>query len=1534
MGGQQVFISYNSRDAALVEPVVAALKARGIALWIDQERILPGQPWLPALEQALRDCTAAAVLVGPNAIGPVQQQEMGVALSQARNADKPVIPVLLPGAGALPLFLGQYSAVYLPDDLHGPAFGQAIDRLVAGITAQPPAPPRPAPPAPKEHILTIRRHSEACEGQWDGGNPFAFNLPLTKADLDELAWYLERYIQFPGAGDRTRAAALEQRLDDWGRQLCAALFPGGDQNAVYAGICGHLDGGATVPGGHRVLLTLASDSADFLIRPWEMLRDSRGPLALRGLTLRRRLLRDSAPAPLVQGSNQPSLPLRLLLIVSRPEDTGFIDPRTSVRPVLDALATLGQIGRQTGRQNGNETGQGATPAKQHAIRLDFCEPPTLPELQRRLSAARDAGRPYHIVHFDGHGQYYPQTGVGALCFEDDQGRTHLVPGRDLGDLLSAQRVPLVLLEACRGAQVSDRPVFGAVAPALLEAGVGSVIAFSHSVHVEAAKLVCERLYQALVAGRSIGAALDAARGALHANPRRWLSTEPDPETIPLQDWLIPQLYQSGVGAGSDPALVPIDQAVDAEAADLPPDETPLPGFPPPPRYRFHGRARELLRLERLLQRHPAVLLHAGGGMGKTALAREAAHWWRRTGRFDLALFHSFETGAGAEAVVQLIGERLGGEGFASLPAEQQWTEAVRLFRRSRVLLVWDNFESVLPAWRPGSAGTGSAGFQPARRQDAGEPRAGETPALQADRMSALPSESVPPSASALASDLLADLQRLYRDLTDADNPKQVRGRLLVTCRPTETGLGLAGLARPDALHLLRGVCERREIDFSRTGYDRPAIDALLDRIEDHPLSIELITPHLKDLTPTRIREELTQRLHQFQDPTHREERNRSLLASLDFSRGRLSPQAQAALPWLGWFEGGMFEAFFLGFSEIPAPDWAAIRAELVATALLRVEDVGFQINKTPYLKLHPTVAEAVAPADPGADVEHAGRFIAVYLQVIRLIDGALHGSRPAAGMAIARMEQANLRRAMDLAFAAGRHRDGWAVADTLRNYLERAGRRRERDRLVQWVRSQMPADRLDDAGCAAIRDHAWGLFTQGRAQAALDAVLDLERRLVGGELAAGDLPEDDPAFELAQTRDVRGRILYSAGRPDLALESLGQAITDLRALADRATSPDASGFVRGNLSVALGDLANALSALGRTDAALAASDEAVGIDRALGNDRNLATGLGRTAAILRAAGRHAEAETRFAEGLAAAERIGDLELQGAFTQHLGSLQRATRRPAKAVETLKQALRLFQQAGDRARQMQTCDLLGSAESDLGRLDPGEAWYRKALDLAGPLGDQYQIAGTRQNLGCLFQTRAEQAPDPIQHPDPHPNGPAPDASQASAGRDHWLAAAITEIEASLACWQQMNNQINAAGSLFQLGDLHRLRGDLDPAETEARQALAIYEPLDHPETWRVYLILTKIARARGDSAAADQWQAKADAKHAEMQRRARGGNEDAADAADPTAAALQNRHFLDTLVALAQSVYQHQAAPAGAAGPGRRRTAERPALTGRA
>ena len=66
------------------------------------------------------------------------------------------------------------------------------------------------------------------------------------------------------------------------------------------------------------------------------------------------------------------------------------------------------------------------------------------------------------------------------------------------------------------------------------------------------------------------------------------------------------------------------------------------------------------------------------------------------------------------------------------------------------------------------------------------------------------------------------------------------------------------------------------------------------------------------------------------------------------------------------------------------------------------------------------------------------------------------GSQPAEGMALVAAEEANLRRAMTLAFRRDERQQGWQIADTLGRYLNRAQRLRERDALVAWVRQEMP----------------------------------------------------------------------------------------------------------------------------------------------------------------------------------------------------------------------------------------------------------------------------------------------------------------------------------------------------------------------------------------------------------------------------------------------------------------------------------------------
>ena len=110
-------------------------------------------------------------------------------------------------------------------------------------------------------------------------------------------------------------------------------------------------------------------------------------------------------------------------------------------------------------------------------------------------------------------------------------------------------------------------------------------------------------------------------------------------------------------------------------------------------------------------------------------------------------------------------------------------------------------------------------------------------------------------------------------------------------------------------------------------------------LDDHPLSIELVAPHLKTLTPRQIRDEFGQLLERFADEGAYEGRNRSLLASLEFSKRRLSQAAQQMLPYLAWFEGGVFEQFLLDFTELAPEAWAPSAAELVATALLKVEEL-------------------------------------------------------------------------------------------------------------------------------------------------------------------------------------------------------------------------------------------------------------------------------------------------------------------------------------------------------------------------------------------------------------------------------------------------------------------------------------------------------------------------------------------------------------------------------------------------------------------
>ena len=1365
-----------------------------------------------------------------------------------------------------------------------------------------------------------------------GGIKLGVEVPftpfLTEEDYENLRWYLEEYMDLPDGGAVTRARGIEEDLDRWGRALHDALFAAPENRALLKRL---LD----APEPRE--LTFATQDPVLLRLPWELMADDAGRLAQR-VSVRRQLETPEETAP-----RAARLPLRILYIVSRPSDAGFIDPRVTTKALFEALDPLGP-----------------------SVRVDFCRPPTLKQMEEMLRAAEQAEDPYDLVHFDGHGTFLPQSQIGALCFEEpDDGSgdstTDLVPAERLGTLLANYRIPLVVLEACRSATVGRTAVFRSVAPRLIQAGVGSVLSMGHAVHVEAARLLLDRFYREIVRGTTIGHAVAQARSALISTPARWLETGPRARTITLNDWFLPHLYQRN----ADVALVPRDAGkspvrqydvflshnhndsarvealarrlvekhglrvwldkwecgpgrlepqceagikdsrftvvvgsqaalrskwvqweidkhnafnpegdrlipIKFEALDLPKKLNDLlwvdftdpardadsaayltrlirsgdaedarrrrryrsPArlrdesgpFPPSPQYGFHGRARELYELERRFRTQRGIVLHAMGGMGKTTLATEAAHWWARSGLFrDGACFLSFEQFAGADRVVQTLGNYLAGPQFEQLPAVEQRRRAIELFRQKDVLMVWDNFESALAQFN--------------------------------DEAAAL--------ASPYTDDHRRDIAALFRDLTEGPG----KGRLLVTCRPGETGLPAAGrhelrgLARADSLWLLAHILKRDNLTLDDPRLARDRLDPLLNDLADHPLSLELVGPHLRTLPPETIRTDFATLLTQFRQDAP-EARNQSLLASLEFSRRHLTPPARAALPWLGLFRGGVFEDNLLDVSGLSPDAWEPIRRELQDIALVRPED-DIQIAGRPFLRFHPTLASATAETALVEKPETRERFIDVYRALMQSLAKALTGSQSRIALEILDREEANYRAAVHWAVTDRQFPTAATLGDTFSRYLTMSGRLRERDAWVLWLKDAVTQAGFTAEAADYEREHASTRFAQGDPQGAVEQIEALIERL-------RHTTEFDPAFQLALAIWSLGSILDACGASTRAIPFLRESIGLWEVLVERAggqpwerllLTPNHTKAAAelGNLSGTMGNLANALLRAGQHDEALAVAEKCVEIHQKQSNQREVAADHGRCANILVGMERLDEADARYDLALDAARQTGDKGLEGSLLQHQGSLADDRRQFDRATHLYQQSLRRSQEAGNQGAMMRTYNLLGVAEQNAGRLAEARAWYEKSRELAVQLKDRPCLGQAAQNIGLVCLKEGNAARERGDYP--------------AARRHHEDARGSTQE--SLRIKQSYGNKPDEALALGQLAEIHLRLGELASAERHAHESRQIRESLSLMDVWRDYHTLSEIALARGDAATASEWVQKRDAILAERERRAGGG-----------------------------------------------------------
>lgn len=551
--------------------------------------------------------------------------------------------------------------------------------------------------------LTLKR-----DGQPDLEAEARIEFVFSDREHEDLRWYLEDYLQKANATEAIIVQQVEALLKSRGEELYSKVLTANPRTqSIWFSIRNELA---------DLRIEIASGIAEAASIPWELMRDPEAdsPLSLRVKSFVRVQSNPNTsfvPVPEAEDGH-----IRLLYIACRPGGMKDVELRAVANRLLKDLG-------------------------QDRARFDIkaLRPPTFERLQTELIDSKEAGRPYHIVHFDGHGVYAdlsktqlsdwasslstitlsggPPGKHGYLIFEhSSEDKMRPVDGHKLGQLLHDNGVPVLVLNACQSAMheavvaaAIDKGVhdevraIGSLAQAVIDEGVPAVLGMRYSVYVVTAAQYIGKLYSALAKGRGFGQATTEGRKDLHLNSERWVGLQPRP----LQDWFVPVAYEAAPLNLLSPERAPL-LAGTPETDPVQKNRLLLRHVP---EEGFIGRDETLFALDRAFDNHRVVLLHAYAGQGKSSTAVEFARWYSTTGglgKEPVVLLASFERYTVLDDLLNQIGQSfaplLEAQGIhwnAVNDPEARRQHVINLLRQIPILWIWDNVEPVagFPAGR-------------------------------------------------------------------------------------------------------------------------------------------------------------------------------------------------------------------------------------------------------------------------------------------------------------------------------------------------------------------------------------------------------------------------------------------------------------------------------------------------------------------------------------------------------------------------------------------------------------------------------------------------------------------------------------------------------------------------------------------------------------------------------------------------------------------------------------------------------------------
>ena len=187
------------------------------------------------------------------------------------------------------------------------------------------------------------------------------------------------------------------------------------------------------------------------------------------------------------------------------------------------------------------------------------------------------------------------------------------------------------------------------------------------------------------------------------------------------------------------------------------------------------------------------------------------------------------------------------------------------------------------------------------------------------------------------------------------------------------------------------------------------------------------------------------------------------------------------------------------------------------------------------------------------------------------------------------------------------------------------------------------------------------------------------------------------------------------------------------------------------------------------------------------------------AGLLRRDGPWADAITRHAAAVQAAQRLGDRLGQASALNDLGTVRRLTGDYPAAAQVLEQALGIYRDLGDRLGQASALSDLGGVRLLTGDYPAAAQDLEQALGIYRDLGNQLGQASAINWLGVVRRATGD------------------------------FPAAAQDLEQALGIYRDLGNRLGQASALNDLGIVRRLTGDYPAAAQDLEQALGIYRDL---------------------------------------------------------------------------------------------------------